>query len=293
MSARQGFAAICARRRSRLTGCCALAGVTIVLPGLVSGCGLSTRLLAARNLGTIVVEVTRMTSTDVFSGQGAPRQTTKQTVTSTSITETSATGTSQRDFISDSFMRPGYQEVDAGDSIQLYDPTDNTIYETTLRAWQAAVTRQMDRNEPKGAQSSSHGLEFVFSFSPGRLSVFEQQLHAGLYKLAGRTRIAGRTVLKLVPTHGSVRLNQHSGVHEVLGTVYIAPRTGYPVKEIIRPPSGTGISSTLVETWLTYKVLPATAANRELVSLTARHPTARVVDGATAFVRAQRAQTRR
>ena len=118
-------------------------------------------------------------------------------------------------------------------------------------------------------------------FSPGHDSVFEQQLRRHLYKLAGRTTLAGRPALKLVPAHGSTALI--NGQYQLLGSVYVSPRTYTPIREVVN--DGTGNSFVLE--WTRYTVQPDTAANRRLLSLTARHPDARIVHGIGAFIAAQ------
>ena len=262
-----------------------------LVPGLLSGCTLSTSLLAAHNSGTVVVEVTRMEFATTPTAAGGAERGTVQTTTTRSITE------GQTSFTEGSYMRPGYQQVQTGDSFQLYDPGDNTIYETTERAWQAAATRQFETNQPKGAESSSGtGVSFSYgpSYTAGRMSVFEQQLRAHLYTLAGHTKIDGRVALKLVSAHRAVSLSAHSRVHVALGTVYVTPGTYYPIRQVNHMAFGPGLgATTLVENWLVYKVLPATPANLKLVSLTARHPSARVVHSATGYLAASNSETKR
>jgi hypothetical protein len=264
--------------------------IALLIAGLLSGCSLSTNLLAAHNSGTIVVEVTRMAfaTNPTANGDAAPSAT--QVTTTRSITYR------QTSFTEDSLMRPGYQQDQTGDSLELYDPSDNTIYVTTQHAWVAAVTRQFEKNQPKGTETSSGtGVSFTYSpsYTPGRMSVYEQQLHAHRYKLAGHARIDGRVALKLAPARRAVPLSAHSGAHVVLGTVYVEPGTYDPIEEITHTTFGPGLgSTTLVETWLVYKVLPATAANLKLVSLTARHPSARVVHSATGYLAASNSESK-
>ncbi len=105
--------------------------------------------------------------------------------------------------------------------------------------------------------------------------------------------VDGRAALKLTPTRRSVRLGSHSGVHELLGTVYVTPGTYDPIKEVLREPGlGVGFSSTLVESWLVYKVLPVTKATSELVSLSARHPRARVIHSGTGYLAASSSESK-
>ena len=227
-------------------------------------------------------------ATDPTTNVGATQSPT-QVVTVRSVTY------GQTSFTSDSFVRPGYQQVQTDNSLELYDPSDNTIYETTNRAWQAASLRQLERDQPKGSQWSSSTQEAVSygpSYVPGKTSIYEQQLRAHLYRLASHTEVDGRAALKLVPTRRSVPVSTHSAIHLVLGTVYVEPRTYYPIKEVTHTGFGSGLGTTLVEDWLVYKVLPATATNLKLLSLTARHPGARVVHSATGYLAASNSESK-
>jgi hypothetical protein len=260
--------------------------VVLLLALAVSG------VLWRTTTGTIVVQRMTIRSTAVVDGnRRAPVD-----VSITTIQETSAGGSLERSFNSESATRPGYQRVDIGDTMELYDPTNDTIYETTQNAWEAATIRQIKASEPKGSHASFRMIAFGVpdgpDFVPGGTSVFEQQVRADLYSVAGRTTIEGRPALKLVPVHPNPPLAAGSGSHQILGTVYVAPETYYPIREVNRLPATVpGTSQTTVQTWSVYKVLPATMANRRLVSLTARHPQAVVVDSATAFIRASRRES--
>jgi hypothetical protein len=85
-------------------------------------------------------------------------------------------------------------------------------------------------------------------------------------------------------------------------TVYVTPgsyepiesvnRTRLPGVEYVNGTKSVGVRTISVTRWRTYRVLPATAANQRLLSLTARHPHARVVDNATAFLRAGQSEIR-
>jgi hypothetical protein len=246
--------------------------------------------------GTIVVERQTFVAITVQNGRAnhpAP-------FVITSIDETSANGTLQRSFTSNSITRPGYQEVDVGDALQLYDPADNTVYVTSQQARQRATIAQIQSTAPKGshvgvgvAHLSSVGYSSAtLQYVPGRVSIFERQLAAGQFRLAGRTTIAGRAALKLVQTRPTViPLAQNASGFESRDTVYVAPGTYDPIEGITRS-TLPGLRTTVVVHWLSYKVLPATAVNRRLLSLTARHPTARVIDNAMAYVRASQSEIR-
>ena len=62
----------------------------------------------------------------------------------------------------------------------------------------------------------------------------------------------------------------------------VAPRTYYPIKQVFRT---RGITVTTV--YNEYRVLPATPANQQLLSLAARHPGARIDHSPAAYQAAQ------
>ncbi len=159
--------------------------------------------------GTIVVERITMNFATATHGKTIhPRS-----LSVTTINETSAGGIEQRSFTSSSFTRPGFEQVFAGDMIQLYDPVDNTVYVTTEQGEQRAIVAQVRRTAPKGAHvsvgvgkmqlvsASANSVGYV----PGRTSVYENWLRDGSYKLVGHDPLDGRAALKLVeasPTRG-------------------------------------------------------------------------------------------
>jgi hypothetical protein len=246
--------------------------------------------------GTIVVERETFVAMTVQNGKTnhpAP-------FVITSIDETSADGALQRSFTSNSITRPGYQEVDVGAALQLYDPADNTVYVTTQQAQQRAIVAQVLNTAPQGSyvgvgtgQLSSVGYSSAtLQYVPGRVSIFERQLAAGQFRLAARTTIDGRAALKLVQTRPTVLpVAQNAGSFMSRDTVYVAPGTYDPIEGITRS-TLPGLRTTVVIRWLSYKVLPATPGSRRLLSLTARHPTARVVDNARAYVGASQSEIR-
>jgi hypothetical protein len=241
--------------------------------------------------GTIVVQRIAFSATTVQNGKTnrpAPFSVVE-------ITETSADGTDQRDLTSNTFGRAGFQQVVAGQTIELYDPIDNTIFVTTAAGEQRAFDQQATLNTPKGSHISTTTvrLRAVRSFASGRRSVYEQQLAAGQLTVAGRVSIDGRPALKLVQSRATRLpvLNNNSGAYKSLGTIYVSPQTYDPIEEIIRS-NLPGITETVLDRWQTYRVLPATSTNRRLVSLTALHPHARIVRSATAYLRASQSETR-
>jgi hypothetical protein len=278
----------------------ALAAIVAVLliatPGLLSGGNSATqpqsaqaeilhRITAAlaRKPGTIVIEQEMLRSSDTIHGM-----TTSKAYSMMTITETAASR-KQRVFSSTSATRPGFQQLTAGSALELYDPTTRTVYATTERGWERATIQRIKKSSPKGTKVRVGTMTFSSPYSPGRTSVFEQQLRDRLYKIAGRTTVDGRAALKLVPSHGTVVLmNPRTGAHQVLGTVYVARGTYAPIREVLH----TG-SHTVTASWSLYRVLPDTSGNRWLVSLTARHPRAGVVRSATAFIAAQARENER
>jgi hypothetical protein len=120
--------------------------------------------------------------------------------------------------------------------------------------------------------------------------VYAQWLRDGSYKLAGRGTIGGRAALKLVQT-SPLSFPHHSAGHGFESTtiVYVTPGSYEPIETVARTKL-PGVRTTSVTRWQTYAVLPATQANQRLVSLTARHPHARVVYNAMAFVRASQSE---
>ncbi len=88
----------------------------------------------------------------------------------------------------------------------------------------------------------------------------QAQLKAGRLKVAGPTTIDGRKAIKLISIHGPY------------GYEYdVAPGTYYPIKQVFR-----SRAITITTVYSEYRVLPATSANQQLLSLAARHPGARI-----------------
>ena len=283
--------------------------LVVLLPGLLSGNGSTTEPVAAQakmlrritaalasRPGTIVVQKT-VIHEDLHSFHDK--------VTVESVLQTSTTGHEQRTFVVVSRGDMHEQAATDGNLQEVYDPKRNMIYAATQAGIQAAQVRQLQAQAPKGSKtvmgtSTTISSNTLGEFLPGRTSVFEQQLRAGLYKIAGRTTIAGRPVLKLVPSHRAVVLmNPTNGSHVLLGTVYLQPGTYYPIKNVVELPNLSVGGKTFktagktITDWLEYKVLPATPVNEKLVSLTAQHPTARVVNSAAGYLAASQATEKR
>jgi hypothetical protein len=248
-------------------------------------------LVRGGHTGTIVVQRIAFSATTVQNGK------TKRPApfSIVEITETSADGTDERDLTSNTFARAGFQYLVAGQTVELYDPLDRTIFVTTAAGQQLAFDQQATLNAPKGSHFSTTTvrLRAVRSFAAGRRSVFEQQLDAGQLTVAGRVTIQGRPALRLVQQRATRLpvLNNNSGAFLSADTVYVSPQTYDPIEEVIRS-NLPGITETAINRWLTYRVLSATSRNRRLVSLTALHPHARVIHRAMAYLRASQSQTR-
>src|SRR5579875_241532 len=97
--------------------------------------------------GTIVVQQITMSFITTTHGRTShPRS-----LSNTTINETSADGGEQRSLTSSSFTRPGFEQVIAGNTIEVYDPVDNTVYATTERGEQRALAAQVRSTAPKGS----------------------------------------------------------------------------------------------------------------------------------------------
>jgi hypothetical protein len=245
----------------------ALAAIAVLLLAL---------LVSGGQRGTIVVEqVTWKALTFVNGKARRPPQ-----YSSITITETSADGQEQRTFTRTSLAKPGVQYVSAGQTEQYYEAADNTIYQTTQGALQRLFAAE--------AHQPGHSvlrLTARMVYVPGRLSVAAQQLRAGEYRLAGHARFDGRAALVLVQTHPTQLGTPHSIDQDVSdSTMYVSPRTLDPIAEVTRQKLA---DATIVDSqrWRTYRVLAATPAHQWLVSLTARHPGAHIVHGASNFIR--------
>jgi hypothetical protein len=78
--------------------------------------------------------------------------------------------------------------------------------------------------------------------------------------VAGPTTIDGRKAIKLTSIRGPY------------GYQYdVAPGTYYPIKQVLR-----SRAITITTIYREYRVLPATPANQQLLSLATRHPGARI-----------------
>jgi hypothetical protein len=218
-----------------------------------------------RQNGTIVVQ----RFTESLSGKA-------RRVAMMTITETSASGAFQRILQADSHQPAGFLEASTGTTLQYYDPRDNTIYAMSLRAYETASDHHRFKAPSEPKRGARRRLPFAGTFvAPGRQSFFGKQLDEHHFHVSGRTTIDGRRALILTPTRQFIA----GGAHRFLGTAYVTPRTHDPIA--YRLPGST-------IRWSMYRVMPATAAHRRLLSLSARHPTARTVHSASAWVRVER-----
>jgi hypothetical protein len=246
-------------------------------------------VLRGNQTGTIVVERIVLSGTTTEAGR-------TQHLSSwfTEVSETSADGSRERDLQANSISRPGFQQLTSAQELELYDPHDNTIFETSQAAWLHAVDAQqgVGVGNSVGTGGGTATVSSKLIFTAGRHSVFAQELLAHQYRLAGRTRIDGRRVLRLLPVHPTRLPFPHNRGRYVTSNVYYAaPGTYDPVAWITRS-TLPGVEEMLAERWLSYRVVAATSKHQWLVSLTARHPGARVVTGARAYIRADQSELR-
>jgi len=254
------------RHRLVLAGSVVAAATAMVLglPGLLAGGGSATepavaqaKLLAHISAAlsrpeTIVIEDERV---HLIAGGYTQRNVTYSVET---ITETSRSGQQERTFVTGSYMRPGFQNVWTSNWEAVYDPADDTIY--------------------TGAENNGGP-----AFEPGDTSVFKQELDEHQYRLDGKATIDGRPALKLVPNQAG--MSRYDETADLYPTVYVSPKTYHPMREVTPAPPGAKVRIAEVANWLSYKVLTGTAANRRLVSLSARHPHAHVVHSTAAMQR--------
>lgn len=194
----------------------------------------------------------------------------------TIVAETSADGTFEHLLIGNAQSQP-LESLDAGSSFERYIPQDNTVYAVTLDAYAAAYARYMHRPDGRSLRAHFRFPTYAGTWvAPGSVSFFKRQLEAGNYRLAGRTTINGRQALKLVPVHSIIPSRRRPLM--TLQTAYVSPRSYDPIEQTL-----IGATTTV---WIKYRVLPDTAANHRLVSLTAQHPGARISHSASAYVRA-------
>jgi hypothetical protein len=121
---------------------------------------------------------------------------------------------------------------------------------------------------------------------PSETDAVRQLLRTHALKVDGFTIVDGRKAIKLSSVHNTVQSrSSHRPVeYSPDGGLeyYVAPGSYDPIRQVVnRPPY---VQST--QTWTEYKLLPATANNQQLLSLTARHPDAHVDRSHADYLRA-------
>jgi hypothetical protein len=125
---------------------------------------------------------------------------------------------------------------------------------------------------PNNRRATSNHLKIVAAFrTTDETAQIRSQLKSGRLRVSGSITIDGRRAIRLVGAHGSA-----SEEYDV------APGTYAPIREVNRAPG-----SVTILTYSEYRVLPATPANAQLLSLTFRHPSARVDRDHRDFLAAQ------
>lgn len=233
-------------------------------------------LVSGNQSGTIVVE--RVVWNAVTVQRGQTRRAPPYSLTT--ITEASAEGSPERTLMRTSITQPGFQYGSAGQTVQLYVPAQHTIYQTTQSALE-----HLYRAQARASGGSVQSFSATETYTPGRTSVFAQELRAGRYRVARRVIFDGRAALELVQTHPTrLAVPHNSGQFVSDSTVYVDAGTLDPIAEVTIE-KFPGANITVRQRWLTYRVLDATPAHQWLVSLTARHPSARIVYGASNYSR--------
>jgi hypothetical protein len=240
---------------------------------------LSLVVSAPKGSGTIVVQKLSERFGGTTGGGGA-----HPSMSITFVAETTAAGHMRRLFTTTS-VNHGLEGLVDGPLREVYLSRNNTVYVMTQESLMRAEDRLLHR--------PVNGRERTYSFSydgtwmaPGRTSFFAVQLRRHNYRIAGRTTIAGRPALKLVPVHSANVFAVDSPARMLLEPAYVSPGSYDP---IAGSPLGPGTDVF----WTEYRVLPDTAANRRLLSLTARHPRAHVSFSVDAYLRAVRLQLAR
>lgn len=105
---------------------------------------------------------------------------------------------------------------------------------------------------------------------PSETSWIQAKLQAHQLKLVGTTTVNGRDAIELTTADGT-------------GHYDVAPGTYYPIRTVVKNPGGGSITTNFSE----YQVLPDTPANQQLLSLTARHPGARIDNSHADYVAAE------
>jgi hypothetical protein len=265
-----------------------------------SGTPVMRRRKGVANGGTVVVVVVRTRDGNAKSAT---------TFTTRGAAEISPRGVEQTSVDTASFMDRGFEAMSSGNNEGIYDPTNNTVYETNQDAELGAAMQQLTktgrqlRQRLKSSQPSTQASQrtttvditpsskqydfWVSTTEPGLDGLSEMFVpHIGRReRVVARVKIDGHPALKLAQAWYMTDLGADGEVGGY-GTMYATPKSYEPVRDVL--PNG---DDAVTNNWLSYRVLPATRANLKLVSLTALHPGARVSHSASSFLQAQGAAT--
>jgi hypothetical protein len=116
---------------------------------------------------------------------------------------------------------------------------------------------------------------------PSDTQAFRSMLKSHNLRVVGLTTIDGRSAIKLAGPKFDRRLPSDGGGDAGV-ELWVDPKTYVPIKEV---DDRLPLFQT-TQTWIEYKTLPITPANERLVSLTARHPHARIDRNRNDYLRA-------
>jgi hypothetical protein len=124
---------------------------------------------------------------------------------------------------SNTVTRPGYQEVTAGNTIELYDPANNTIYTTTLQAEQRAIIAHIRSTAAPGTYDPVE--QITRTTLPGTTIMVVARWQR--YQVLDATP-ANRRVLSLRALHPSARMvdDARAYVNASQGAVYTSTTRG-------------------------------------------------------------------
>jgi hypothetical protein len=196
-----------------------------------------------------------------------------RSVSVTAIAETTGSGHLRR-LLAINSLDGGLQSLFEGQAVETYVDRANTIYALTTGQLMSEQSPHRTGTGSHRSVTSSYDGTWV---APGRTSFFAVELRKHNYHVVGRTTIDGHPALKLLGD-GSILSTSRSRTHVLLETAYVSPGSYDPIEESL-PGFGTTV-------WTGYRVLPDTPANQRLLSLTSRHPTARISHSVRAYVAA-------
>lgn len=163
---------------------------------------------------------------------------------------------------------------DAQPGTAAWEQNEHPPQPLTITAAQAQALRAggaMLNTTGVGPGGAATRLQIVAAFRvPSETSSIQTQLQEHKLKLDGTATIDGRDAIVLETANGSEKY-------------YVEPVTYDPIKTIIQNPGGGLLTTTFSQ----YQVLPDTPANQRLLSLSARHPGARVDNSHADYVAAE------